>query len=689
MKTAILLLAIFLFCAVAPSNAQTSSDGKTDEPNAAKIVTTATPEIVAEKSKAEIIAEKSKPIIVPLVVNAPVIDGNINEEFWKQATIFKDFIQTNPGDNAPASKATECFLAYDELNLYFACHCFDEPDKVRATVAKRDNVFGEDNVRLFLDTYDDQRRAFVLGFNPLGIQQDGIYTEGQGTDFNVDIVMESKGAMDETGWAVEAKIPFKSLRYASGKGKFWGVQVQRNIDRFGDELDSWKPIDRNNPSLLIQAGKLGGLDNIKFEKTLELVPSTTLSQTGERIQDNSFISNQRFLQRGLKPDIGLTVKYTITPNITLDAAINPDFAEVEADAPIVSANQRFPTFFPEKRPFFLEGVDIFLTPIPIVYTRTIQNPDIAAKLTGKIGKTSFGFLAADDNIIGSDDNAKIGVLRVKTDIGKENSLGFIATARMFPDSRNFLGGVDGKYKPDSSTTFTFQAAASRSNRFFYNPNLNARENRAGNGFAYDLNLDYTKKNYGYTIQANGRTGDYRADVGFTRRTNTNQIFYATRISSEPQPKNTLIRKSWNTFGDFNYNFQGGSQDGFLGTAINLNFQRNTFFNIEGGGNYSRLREDEFGARRTASKPNQGAFFGSPERSTFGGYVSSYIFSAPSKRISFELNPSFSWNSFDFDFGSGQRFPRRSSAYENYLRDSSTNPDLNEPALDPGPGKEFR
>ena len=306
--------------------------------------------------------EKARAIVVPKFAQAVVIDGRPDEEAWKNAAVFKDFVQTSPGDNIPASKPTDMYMMYDEKNLYVAFKCWDDKDKIRASVAKRDDVWGEDNVRLWLDTYNDQRRAYVIGFNPLGIQQDGIFTEGRGADFSVDIVMESKGVIEDWGWSVEAKIPFKSLRYSAGKGKMWGFNAARNIDRFNDEFDQWLPDDRNVSGFLIKHGKITGLDGIKYEHTLEVVPSITLRETGRRF---SAIENPngRFVNQPIEKDIGVSVKYTISPNVTLDATYNPEFAEIEAAAPVVTANQRFPIFFQEKRPFFLEGKEIFYSPL--------------------------------------------------------------------------------------------------------------------------------------------------------------------------------------------------------------------------------------------------------------------------------------------------------------------------------------
>ena len=646
---------------------------------------------VSPKFREKIAPEKLRPVGVPRFATAPVIDGKLDDEIWKTAAVFKDFYQTSPGDNVAPSKPTEAFMGYDAENLYVAFHCFDEPDKVRATVAKRDEVFGEDHVRVYLDTYDDQRRAYILGFNPLGIQQDGLYTEADGSDFSVDIVMESKGAMTSDGWSVEIKIPFKSLRYTAGKNKFWGIQLSRVINRFNNESDSWMPRDRDNSSFLAQAGKITGLEGIKVERTLELVPSITLSQTGERVADDNSPTGQRFLQRGLKRDLSLNAKLSITPNITLDATIKPDFAEIEADAPVVTANQRFPIYFEEKRPFFLEGADIFQSPLSVVYTRTIQKPDAAAKLTGKIGRNTFGILAASDKPIGATDNALIGIVRVKRDVGRENSVGFFGTARLYqsrldPQSskRNYLGGFDGRFRLNPKTTFTFQAVGTHSRRLFYNPDIDNNQFRTGNGAAYSWSLDYTERDKGFYLQGDGVSRDYRADVGFTQRTNTNAVFFTGRLSTPPNPKADIIRLDYKIFSRFRFNWQGKSQRASLGNALNLTLKNNTFLNIESGEVYERLFEDEFGARRNANQ--SGAFFGASERSAYQPYISIYASTAPSKRINFEGSFFYSLKEFDFDFGVGQRFPRSSLAYSNYLTERLINPNLTAPALDPGPGR---
>src|SRR4051812_14827026 len=170
MKTLYAFLAVLFFTIYIPAQVANLAEKAPEKTNEEK---------TNSKSKVIVPPEKSRPITIPKITTPPTIDGNPDEDIWKQAAVFKDFYQTDPGNNIAASKPTEVYVMYDEKNLYVAFKCWDEKDKIRATIAKRDEVFGEDNVRMWLDTYNDQRRAYVLGFNPLGIQQDGIFTEGQ------------------------------------------------------------------------------------------------------------------------------------------------------------------------------------------------------------------------------------------------------------------------------------------------------------------------------------------------------------------------------------------------------------------------------------------------------------------------------------------------------------------------------
>ncbi len=595
------------------------------------------------------------PVTVPKFAASPVIDGKLDDAVWKQAAVLKDFIQTSPGDNISPSKPTEVYLGYDEKYFYVAFKCWDEKDKIRASVVQRDGVFGEDNVQFWIDTYNDTRRAYNFGFNPLGIQQDGIDTEGRGTDYNVDVLFESKGVIEDWGWSVEAKIPFKSIHYVTGKGKSWGFNAARSIARGSGEYDSWVPQPRGVPGFLNKFGKITGLDDVKTERTLEIIPTFTAKETGNRT------SLTHFSNPPIKTDFGFTVKYSISSNVTLDMAYNPDFADAEADAPVVEANQRFPIYFSEKRPFFLEGVDIFKTSIQAVYTRRVENPDIAVKLTGKIGRNSFGVFGAIDDPLYNPLRKKAfaGVVRLKRDVGKESDIGFLATSYSYPQKHNQVAGFDTHLKLNKQANFRAQVLGSTSRNYFYDPKTDDYKYKTGNGVSFDYSYNHDSKNFNYGFNGEGTTNNFRADMGFTSQTNTMGHSVYAGINSDPAPKAFIIRKSLEASFGYRNNFSGRLQGWGMDINGNLGFKNNA--NLGGGFSIGRekIYEDEFGPARNAVRP--GTFFGAPERKAFQYSSFTYFFKRFSKRFSMNSNLSISLNSFDYDFGAGLDYPRVSPA----------------------------
>jgi len=338
MKAALLCTALIFLCSFAAD-----SQSLSNAPEPAPVKT--------GKAALALPPEKSAPIKATLFPKPPVIDGKLDDDVWKTAVVLKDFYEIQPGDNLIPPNKTEVRLGYDSRFLYIAFHCFDDPTKVRANIPKRDNIWDDDYVGILFDTFNDQRRAYEFDFNPLGVQADGIWTEGQGEDFSLDLVMESKGMLTSDGYTIEVAIPFKSLRYVAGKDKLWGIHFWRRTKRFNNSLDMWIPMDRDKNSWLAQAGHLTGLEGISTERTLELIPSLTVSETGKRktaLPFNALAGTPdpgRFVNEPIGIDLGLTGKYTLTPTVTLDFTVNPDFAQVESDQLVVTANQRFPIFF--------------------------------------------------------------------------------------------------------------------------------------------------------------------------------------------------------------------------------------------------------------------------------------------------------------------------------------------------------
>ena len=673
------------------------------------------PDANTAKSGAVLPPEKAQPVKLPLFAKPPVVDGKLDDEVWKSAAVFRNFYQWRPSDTSAASARTEAFIGYDSRFIYFGFHAYDDPAKVRASVAKRDSIFDDDSVGLLLDTFNDKRRAYELFFNPLGIQADGILTEGGNDDFSVDIVMESKGSLTPDGYTVEVAIPFKSLRYEAGKGKLWGVHILRQIKHVNGEQDSWMPISKDQSGLLSQAGHITGLDGISTERTLELIPSLTLSETGKRkapITAAQISSGGRFVNEPIKFDLGLTGKYSLTPQVTLDFAVNPDFAQVESDQLVVTANQRFPIFFEEKRPFFLEGIDIFQTQIAAVHTRAIIDPDYAVKLTGKVGRNTFGLLLASDNGPGNfsederptasprllDKNASVGILRLKRDIGNSDSfIGFLGTYRRFVDTYNELAGFDGRFRVNKQTTFSWQALGTHSRRPFFFPEEGKTLDRKENGFIYAVDYNQNGRHFGHELSVVGRTRYYRADVGFNRRNNTNNPNWFIRYNSEPKPKALLI--SWRVYTDFSANFdwQGRSQNANHEMQIQFSLKRETFFGVGSDKGYERVFESEFGPKRQPGSDcvvnNTCTFAGDDnERSTSNHGLYMFGGSTLSKKFNFNFFVNRRWGDLDFDFGAGPKFLRVSptalaqrNAVAAGLCTGNNQPAVCRAPQDPGPG----
>lgn len=727
----LILSALFLFCLTAfgqstvapPVSSATPSSVPSVSPapsslqppaNNTETSSTVTP---AAKGSVVLPPEKAKPVTLPKFEKPPVVDGNLNETVWQSAALLKDFYQIDPGDNIAPSKPTEVLLGYDSKFLYIAFRAFDEPDKIRSTLAKRDNIFSDDYVGFYLDTFNDQRRAFEIFFNPLGIQGDGLLTEGRGEDFSIDLLLESKGIIGPDGYTVEIAIPFKSLRYEAGKGKLWGAHFFRRIQRFNRELDSWMPFSRSIDSNLSQAGHLTGLEGISAERTLELIPSLSVSQSGRFVRSfgvfpgtpGALADPGRIVNDPIAIEPGLTAKFTPSSALTLDLAMNPDFAQVEADQLVVTTNQRFPIFFPEKRPFFLEGIDIFQTPITAVHTKTIVDPDLAIKLSGKKGRNTFGLMVASDNGPGNltlddrgslaiclarqaldpsvvcnnnrlvDKNAYIGVLRLKRDLGKgENTIGMVATTYNFIDKHNDLAGVDGRFRLDKQTTFTFQLLGTTSRNFFFDQAQARNVYRTGNGLGYAISYNMSGRNFGYELYGEGFTRDYRADVGFFGRTNTNFNSIYTRYNTDPKPKAKILSRHYHNFSWIGYDFQGRIQNWESEFYVEWRLPRNSYFSLAWEPAYERILEEEFGKTRTLTRP--GTFFGpDDERSVHKNHFFVAGSSQWSKKIQFNARAVLRVNHLDLDFGGGRKYPRVSPAA---LLLGQTAP------LDPGAGNLF-
>lgn len=474
----------------------------------------------------------------------PVIDGTLTPGEWDAAGRLDIASQIEPVNGARGTERTEAFLMYDREHLYVAFRAHDSiPSAIRAPVSKRDAVsLGDDFVAIWLDTFNDRRRAYGFRFSPLGIQEDGIFSEGD-RSLAWDGIYESKGRIVEDGYIVEAKIPFKTLRFSIDESKSWGLHLFRSIARKKEDV-SWMPLPRDNASIFSQMGSLTGLDDVFAGRTLELIPTVTASNTATREPDPAVPDGAR-MNSVNRLDVGLTAIYQLTPNLTLSATVNPDFSQIEADAPQITANQRFPLFFEEKRPFFLEGAEAF-RPVyaaapRIIDTRQIVDPDWGVKLAGKIGKNNLGFLAASDKAPGvrvapSDPNFGKNALfligRFSRDVFKGSTAGLSFTSRSHGNASNIVGTLDGRLRIDDRQYFSYQYSYSLTKE----PNGNERS-----GGGVYLAYTFGDGKWDVTVTDSHYARNFRAQTGFIRRTGYDRLYNVTGRSFRPREKSWWVR----------------------------------------------------------------------------------------------------------------------------------------------------
>jgi hypothetical protein len=356
------------------------------------------------------------------------IDGVLDEPVWSRATRLTGFWQYQPVDGRPAEERTEVLVWYAPDAIHFGVIAHDRvPAAIRATVADRDNIDSDDQVVLDLDTFHDRRRAFLFAVNPLGVQSDGVRSEGAG---------QVSGRITDRGYEIEIRIPFKSLRYAGGERQTWGFNVTRIVQRTG-YTDTWTDVRRANASFIGQEGAIAGLHDLRHGVTMEAQPFVTATANGSRDPVGG-----EFDREDVDPDAGLNLRLGFT-SYALDATLNPDFSQVESDEGQVTLNERFALFFPEKRPFFLEGIELFGTPQTLVYTRRIVNPKGGAKLTGKFGQLGVAHLTAVDET--GDEDAWFNITRLRRDFGRNSIAGLSFTNRDQGSAHNRVLAGDFRY----------------------------------------------------------------------------------------------------------------------------------------------------------------------------------------------------------------------------------------------------
>jgi len=403
-------------------------------------------------------------IFVSKVSSAIKIDGKLDDREWAGATLAENFVERSPGDMTEPEVETRAYITYDEDHLYVAFVCYDDPASIRATMCQRDQFFGDDAVALLIDTYGDASWAYEFFVNPYGVQRDQLWTSVAGEDHGFDLIWQSAAQITDSGYQVEIAVPFSSMRFPSGESQNWKVDFWRTRPRESFKQYSWAAYDRNEQCWVCQWGTVDGIANVTPGKGMEVLASVVGNQSGslaDRQDPESAFDNEK-----VDGELSIGGKYSISSNMTLEGTYNPDFSQIESDAAQIDVNTTIALFYPERRPFFQEGADIFRTLFNSFYTRTVNDPRYAAKLVGRSDKYAVGFLTAlDENtpymipleessILLNTGESYVNVLRGSRSIGEDNRIGFILS------DRRLDGGGSG-----SIAAFDHDIRLSRSWRF--------------------------------------------------------------------------------------------------------------------------------------------------------------------------------------------------------------------------------
>jgi len=455
-------------------------------------------------------------IQIPRVEAAPKLDDYASGA--GPGVAVSDFRQREPGDLTPAGEKTTAFLSYDGSNLYVAFVCqAQDPSSIRARMSRRESIFDDDFVAVHLDPFQERQRAYMFFSNPLGIQADGVTSEGAGDDMSFDTVWSATGRRTDDGYLVLMAIPFKSLRFPSGTNpSAWGIALQRNIPT-RSESSFWPGISQRINGFTSQFGSMDGVTGVAPGRNIQLIPYGTFA--GARVFDES--SALHVSQTDARA--GIDAKVVLRDSLTVDATVNPDFSQVESDEPQVTINQRFEVFFPEKRPFFLENSDYFNTPITLFFSRRIRDPRLGGRVTGRIGRWAVGALAMDDRqpgrAVAADseafgDGATNAVVRARRDFANSSRLGFLVTSRDFASSSNQVASADTRVRLNAQWFAEGQALVS------HDTSLDGTKQSGGGLW---LALHKSGRRYTDDVYYQDLTAGVRAPLGFVPRTDIRQL----------------------------------------------------------------------------------------------------------------------------------------------------------------------
>ncbi len=469
----------------------------------------------AGPASAQPVPAETPGVAIPRVETPPQLAAYLTLEPPRVAGEVSGFIQREPRDGRPSAYGTRVFLSYDQDRLYAIFVCRDDPGGIRARFTRREQGESDDSVSLHLDTFHDGRRAYVFSSNPLGVQSELIQTEGQDDDESFDTLWYTEGALTSFGYVVKMSIPFRSLRFSGEPVQQWGLAVGRRIQRLNEEW-YWPRLSRRVQGLVPQFAVARGLERISPGANVQLTPYGAF--TGARVgtaADGELDATRR---------IGLDVKVGLGSAFVLDAAINPDFSEVESDEPQVTVNERFEVLFPERRSFFVENAGYFTTPLPVFFSRRIVNPSGGARITGKTGPWITAALVMQDRATPDTDAATVAVGSVRREFGRNGHVGGLATVRDTPTGSARALSLDSRWALGDTWAVAGQIVRTDTSQ--------DGSGRSGSGVVGQLTRD--SSHLDLAVQYTDLTPDFEAPLGFIRQVDIRQLDHEVRYQWRPK-----------------------------------------------------------------------------------------------------------------------------------------------------------
>ena len=488
--------------------------------------------------------ESFQPVFKPTLniekaVGTIKIDGKLNDQGWENVKGVTNFVERSPGDNTKPEVETEAYMTYDDSKLYVALVCHDQPAEIRATMCQRDQFTGDDAACFLVDTYGDAAWAYEFFVNPYGIQKDLLWSSVGGEDAGIDLIWESAAQITDSGYQVEMAIPFASIRFPNKDVQTWRVEFWRNRPRESYKQYTWSANDRNEQCWPCQWGTVEGIKNVHPGKGIEILPSVVTHQSGSLTPSDD--KGLHFKNSDPEGELSLGGKYAIKSDMTVEATINPDFSQIESDAAQIDVNSTIALFYPERRPFFQEGSDIFRTLFNSFYTRTINDPQLAVKLTGRMGRTSIGFLSALDqntpymiplpemSVLINSGKSFANILRGSRTFGDNSMIGFIINDRRldgggsgtiaafdydFRLSKNY--STDGQFIASHTTEplDTVLTSDVKGIRFEKGKHTAVFDGESFYGSAFITRLKREARNWNFFIDYDQASPTYRTEIGF-------------------------------------------------------------------------------------------------------------------------------------------------------------------------------